>query len=787
MVQRKTFQPLLVLFFLFLSGCGSGGGGGTPSPGVAQVNPPNQASNVPVNSSITAKFSSRIDPVTVNKQNFFVLDGAGQMPGAVTYQDDLAVFKPDQPFGTGKQYNAVLTTGIKDLDGVPLPSNFTWSFTTEGELGSDTTPPTILSTVPGNREEDVPADAPIIVTFSESIAPATLNAQTFFIKGGAAATLSYDDVTHRAKLTPSKPLAFSKTYQATVTKGVTDLAGNPLGADFSWEFTTAANSDRAFPKIVAWIPAKNANGVATNTDISVTFDENVDESSIRVRLILTDESDVQVPATFSYDLGSKTATLHPSNPLAPGKTYRVAVKRGVTDLSGNSTPNDEIWSFVTGGADIIPPVVTTRAPGQDATGVSVRSSIAVTFSKPMNAGSVTAPGNFNVAGPSGFVQGIVSYSSPSQMATFTPVAGRLDYNARYTVVLSGGIRDSTGNSLNDPGWSFATIEAPAVIDQSPAGANISTPVSIRAIFSRSMKRESINSNSFQVIQEGTSGRVQGAVTYDDLPGNQGAATFTPISLADNTIYRVTLTTAIEDPDGNPLPQNVTWTFQTAAPPDPAPTVSAMSPTDGAANVPVNIAGISARFHRPIDPSSLQGQFTVEAPGGGLPPRIEYDGAQMQATFVLQGPLNYNTTYTATLRGGIRSASGTPMGSDWVWRFTTEAAPDTTPPSFVRSEPANNARIATTEAQPVQIQAFFSEPIAPSSVNGATFRVQRIDSEFEKPDHSGTYRFEGSTVTFIPSNPYQRGRSYQVTLSTGITDLAGNHLPFDVVWSFSTEP
>ncbi|MDC4224951.1 MAG: Ig-like domain-containing protein [Candidatus Manganitrophus sp.] len=39
---------------------------------------------------------------------------------------------------------------------------------------------------------------------------------------------------------------------------------------------------------------------------------------------------------------------------------------------------------------------------------------------------------------------------------------------------------------------------------------------------------------------------------------------------------------------------------------------------------------------------------------------------------------YNTSYTAVLGAGIRSTSGTPMGSDYVWTFTTEAAPDTTP-------------------------------------------------------------------------------------------------------------
>ena len=49
-----------------------------------------------------------------------------------------------------------------------------------------------------------------------------------------------------ATLDPTSALANSTTYTALVkggASGVTDLAGNPLGADYSWSFTTAASPD----------------------------------------------------------------------------------------------------------------------------------------------------------------------------------------------------------------------------------------------------------------------------------------------------------------------------------------------------------------------------------------------------------------------------------------------------------------------------------------------------------------------------------------------------------------
>ena len=43
-----------------------------------------------------------------------------------------------------------------------------------------------------------------------------------------------------ATFTPSAPLAYSTTYTATLTTGVTDLANNALAAAYTWSFTTGA-------------------------------------------------------------------------------------------------------------------------------------------------------------------------------------------------------------------------------------------------------------------------------------------------------------------------------------------------------------------------------------------------------------------------------------------------------------------------------------------------------------------------------------------------------------------
>jgi hypothetical protein len=60
--------------------------------------------------------------------------------------------------------------------------------------------------------------------------------------------VSYDSVTNTATLSPLNLLADSTSYTATVlggAGGAADTAGNPLAADYSWSFSTAAAGSSA--------------------------------------------------------------------------------------------------------------------------------------------------------------------------------------------------------------------------------------------------------------------------------------------------------------------------------------------------------------------------------------------------------------------------------------------------------------------------------------------------------------------------------------------------------------
>ena len=87
----------------------------------------------------------------------------------------------------------------------------------------DTTPPTVVSTIPDDDAVNVDPKTAISVTFSEAINASTINDTTFEILGGLAGTITYSNNT--ATFTPDTDLVPGQAYIAAVTTGVEDLLG----------------------------------------------------------------------------------------------------------------------------------------------------------------------------------------------------------------------------------------------------------------------------------------------------------------------------------------------------------------------------------------------------------------------------------------------------------------------------------------------------------------------------------------------------------------------------------
>jgi len=217
----------------------------TTVPTVSFTLPANNATNVATNANITATFSEEMNPVSFTASTFTLSLGATPISGvlAYTYVDGVSTetLNPAIDLTADTTYDVTITTGVTDLSGNALAVNKVWSFKTG--LAPDTTPPTVISTLPDNLATYVAVTENITATFSEVMNPATITTASFSLKTGltpVTCALTYIEGGVVAYLNPASNLLADTTYDATITIVARDLADNPLAVNKTWSFKTAS-------------------------------------------------------------------------------------------------------------------------------------------------------------------------------------------------------------------------------------------------------------------------------------------------------------------------------------------------------------------------------------------------------------------------------------------------------------------------------------------------------------------------------------------------------------------
>ncbi len=106
----------------------------------------------------------------------------------------------------------------------------------------------------------------------------------------------------------------------------------------------------------------------------------------------------------------------------------------------------------------------------------------------------------------------------------------------------------------------------------------------------------------------------------------------------------------------------------------------------------------------------------------------------------------------------------------------------TAPTIVSTSPTAGASHVSASAH---ITVTLSEPANALTVNASTFYV--YPSSSPGSHLSGTFSVSGNDITFTPDAPLTRGLNYGATVTSGITDRAGNAMASSYSWSFMTEP
>ncbi|MGB4801183.1 MAG: ExeM/NucH family extracellular endonuclease [Anaerolineae bacterium] len=141
--------------------------------------------------------------------------------------------------------------------GGPTPRNTASPINT---CGPDTTPPTVLSTIPISNATNVLLNSTVQVTFSEAVSNVTSSTFTVVSAGGPVTGTISGSGANRT-FTPGALLAPTTLFTATLTTAITDLAGNPMLSNYVWSFTSGAVSVCGAPATL--ISAIQGSGTAS--------------------------------------------------------------------------------------------------------------------------------------------------------------------------------------------------------------------------------------------------------------------------------------------------------------------------------------------------------------------------------------------------------------------------------------------------------------------------------------------------------------------------------------------
>ncbi len=669
-------------------------GGDTTAPNVTQRAPVAGATGVSAGTTVTATFSEGMMASSISASTFELRNAGGQLvPATVTYSSPTrtATLQSSATLAFNSPYTARVksgSTGVKDLSGNPLAVDQVWTFATGGppacpcSLWDPAATPTVVDSGDTNPYE-------LGVRFSAALdgyitgiryykGSANVGTHTVNLWSNAGTLLGTSQVDNGAatgwqEVTFATPVAIAAhaTYVASyhvpgghysfdsgyfATSGVTRsplsapsaaIAGNGVykagASGFPNQTYNAANywvdvvyvsvgGDTTPPTITSKSPAPGATGVSSAANVTATFTEAMEASSISgATMELRTASNQLVGAAVSYNAASRTTTLNPTASLAFAATYTARVKGGATgvkDAFGNPLAADVTWSFTTGAAPACPCTIwpSPATPGTIDAGDAGAYELGVKFRAEID----------------GVITGIRFYKSAGNTGTHVgnlwTSAGALLASATFT-----------GESTS--GWQEVTFASPV---------SVMAGTTYVASYWAPNGHYSINGGYFSA----------GGVASWPLSALGNAE-------SPNGVYRAG-SSGFPTGSWNASHYWVDVAFMSAGGDTTSPTITNRLPSPGATGV-LTAASVTATFNEPMDASTISGT-TIElrnASNQVVEAEVSYNAPSRTVTLDPTASLAAATTYTARVTGGasgVKDASGNPLVSDVTWTFTTGAAP-----------------------------------------------------------------------------------------------------------------
>jgi methionine-rich copper-binding protein CopC len=368
------------------------------APQMIAVTPEDNATGITASTNLTIIFSEEIKK---GVGNIIINQGVGNQEidvssTAVSVSGTTVTINPPKDFPLSAGISIQIASGVfTDLSGNPyvgIQDGTTWNFIVASP--ADQTPPTLLTFTPADEATQVPENTDLVMTFDE---PVQKGIGYILINQGSTTqsidvnTSSVSIINNTVTINASNFPSGSSIYVLMQSSVFTDLSGNSfsgISSPTTWNFKV---EDNTAPLLANQIPADNATGVATNSNLVFTFNEPVRKVSGVITLQQGNSAQTIDVNAANVTISGNTVIINPAD-FPFNSDVSVLIPRGVfEDLAGNSfagITDPFVWNFsVANYVDRTPPAVALFLPKDEATKVPVNANLVIKFNESVQKGS----------------------------------------------------------------------------------------------------------------------------------------------------------------------------------------------------------------------------------------------------------------------------------------------------------------------------------------------------------------------------------------------------------------
>ena len=713
------------------------------APEVISETPSDGSGDVALDATVSVEFDQ--DVVEEDLDDVEIRDAEDDELDGLTANLDGNVLSITHPgFNPATEYTVIIPEGTVENDIDVGNEEFVWSFTTILSA------PLAVNETPVDGTDGVPLDADVSVEFDQNVTEDNLSGVEIRDHDNNPVEEVSAELDNDELIISHAGFANFTEYTVIIPEGTVFNEDNAGNEEFTWSFTTVSSA----PVAVNISPPDGSVRVALDVEVSVEFDQDVNEGDLEL-VEIRDADQNEITETFPVLDGNVLTITHPG--FDQGTEYTVIIPEGTVD-NNNEIGNEQFsWGFST-IQDV--PVVINEQPEDGSERVVLDADVRAGFNQSVSEGAldnveIRDSGNNLVEEVSAELVNNELIISHADFAHFT----------EYMVIIpEGTVESADGEGNEEFTWRFTTIRStPLAVNEFPAdgteGVSLDANVSVEF-------DQDVSANDLDIIEIRDIDDNQVEVISVGIVGNELIIAHADFEYL--TEYRVIIPEGAVVNDHGFENEEYIWSFITLRFLSP-PFTENETPMDNTTGNALD-AEVSVGFNQDVVEINLDQVAILDAEDNELG-EVSAELEDNVLLFTHPGFAHF-TEYTVIIPEGTVENSDELVNEEFIWSFLTIRG---APVAENESPPDGSERVALEEDvsigfdQEVSVRDAGQVEISDANNNEVVGLSAELQDNLLTISHSGFNFFTAYTVT-IPAGTVEN------------TDEVGNE---EYSWSFTT--